>query len=89
MREDVDRLKGKVGEVRKQVSVRPKNRVEGGKNRNGVEQDILNNFKIKNKEGTGKQNEWIKVQGGSRKKVENPKDINVKNRFTILDQSNI
>ena len=89
MREDVDRLKGKVGEVRKQVSVRPKNRVEGGKNRNGVEQDILNNFKIKNKEGTGKQNEWIKVKGGSRKKVENPKDINVKNRFTILDQSNI
>ena len=80
---------GKVGEVRKQVSVRPKNRVEGGKNRNGVEQDILNNFKIKNKEGTGKQNEWIKVKGGSRKKVENPKDINVKNRFTILDQSNI
>ena len=52
MIEEVDRLKGKV-EVRKQVSVRPKNRIEGGRSRNGIEQVGLNNFRVRSEEGTG------------------------------------
>ena len=36
-------------------------------------------------EGTGKQGEWIKVKGGS-KKVASLKSIDVKNRFSVLDQ---
>ena len=38
LREEVDRLKGKVEEVRKEVSVRPKNRDEEGRSKNGIEQ---------------------------------------------------
>ena len=38
MREDVDRLKEKVEEVRKEVSDRPKNRVERGRSENRIEQ---------------------------------------------------
>ena len=38
MREEVERLKGA---VRKEVSVRPKNRVEGGRSGNEIEQDRL------------------------------------------------
>ena len=37
LREEVDRLKGKVEEVRKEVSVRPRNRIEGGRSGNGIE----------------------------------------------------
>ena len=33
-----------------------------------VEQVRLNDVRAKNKEGTGKQGEWIRVKGGSRKK---------------------
>ena len=32
-----------------------------------------------------KQGQWIKVKEGICKKVKNPKGINVKNRFSILD----
>ena len=45
LREEVDRLKGKVEEVRNEVSVRPKNRAEGGRSKNGIEQVILNNVR--------------------------------------------
>ena len=38
LREEVDRLKGEVEELRKEISVRPKIRTEGGKSRNGIEQ---------------------------------------------------
>ena len=37
-REEVDRLKGKVEVVRKEICVRPKSRAEGGRSRNGMEQ---------------------------------------------------
>ena len=86
MRDQVDRLKGKVEKVRKEVSVRSKNRVKGGRSGNGVKHDRLNNVKTKNKEGTGNRSEWIKIKGGSRKMVENPKCVDLKNRFNILDQ---
>ena len=36
LREEVDRLKGKV-EVKKEISVRPKSRAEGSRSRNGIE----------------------------------------------------
>ena len=42
MREEVDRLKGKIEEVRKEASVRPKNRTKGGSG-NSMEQVSLNN----------------------------------------------
>ena len=32
------------------------------------------------------QGEWTKVKGGRSKKVASPKGIDVKNRFTVLDQ---
>ena len=85
MIEEVDRLKGKV-EVRKQVSVRPKNRIEGGRSRNGIEQVGLNNFRVRSEEGTGKQGEWIKVKGGRSKRVQSLKRIDIKNMFSILNQ---
>ena len=75
MRDQVDRLKGKVEKVRKEVSVRPKNRVKGGRSGNWIKHDILNNVKTNSKEGTENQSEWIKIKGGSRKKLENPKGI--------------
>ena len=68
LREEVDNLKGKVEEIRKEVSVRPKNRVEGGRRGNGTKQIILNNTRTKSEERTGKQGEWIMVKGGSRKR---------------------
>ena len=42
LREEIDRLKGKV-EVRKEVNVRPKIRIEGGSSKNTIEQIGLNN----------------------------------------------
>ena len=57
MREEVDRLKGKVVEVRKKASVMPKNRSEGGRSGNGIEQVRLNNARARSEEGTGKQGE--------------------------------
>ena len=54
MREEVNRLKGKMEEVRKEISVRPKNIVEGGRSRKGIEQIRLNNVRNKSKGGTGK-----------------------------------
>ena len=44
LREEVDSLKGKT-EVKNEVSVRPKNRVEEGISGNGTEQFRLNNVK--------------------------------------------
>ena len=41
-------------EVRKEISVRPKNIVEGGRSRKGIEQIRLNNVRNKSKGGTGK-----------------------------------
>ena len=79
LRKEVDRLKRRVEEVRNNVG-------EGGRSGNGIEQVILNNVRTTSEEGTGKQGEWIKVKGGSSKKVENPKGIDVKNRFSTLDQ---
>ena len=42
LREEVDRLKGKVEEARKDISVRPKNRADGVRNRSRIEQVRLN-----------------------------------------------
>ena len=64
LREELDRLKGKVEEVRKEVNVRSKNRVEGGRSGNETEHVRLD----KSKEGAGKQDEWIQVKGENRKK---------------------
>ena len=38
-----------------------------------VQQNRLNNVRTKSKERTGKQSEWIKVKGESRKKVRKDK----------------
>ena len=46
----------------------------------------LNNVSVRSKEGTEKQGEWIKGKGGISKKEGSPKGINVRNRFSILDQ---
>ena len=54
MREEVNRLNGKVEELRKKVSVRPKNRIEEGRSENEIEQVRLNNVRSKSEEGTGK-----------------------------------
>ena len=40
---------------------------------------------VRSKEGTEKQDEWIKVKEGRSKKVESPKSIAVKNRFNVSD----
>ena len=69
MKEEVDRLKEKIEVVRKEVSVRPKNRVKWDRNGNGIEQIKLNNIRVRSDEGTGKQGEWIKVKGGRSKKI--------------------
>ena len=69
LREEADRLKGKVEELRKENSVRPKNWAEGGRRGNGIEQVRLNNVWAKSEEGTGKQGEWIKVKRGRSKPV--------------------
>ena len=61
MKEEVDRLKEKIEEVGNYVCVRPKNRVEGGRTRNGLEQDRLNNIRA-SEEGLGKEGELIKVK---------------------------
>ena len=47
MREEVDRLKGKMEEVVMEVSIRSKNRVEGGRNGNGIEQVRSNNVRVR------------------------------------------
>ena len=67
MREEVDSLKEKLEEVRKEVSVRPKNRDEGGRSGNGREHVRLNTVRTKSEGGTGNQGEWIIVKGGSKK----------------------
>ena len=54
LRDEVDRWKGKVEEIKEEVRVRPENRVEGGKNGNGIEQVRLKNIRAKSKEGIGK-----------------------------------
>ena len=66
LRDEVDRLKGKLEKVRKRkgISFMPKNRVEGGRSEFGIGQVILDNVRAKSKEGTGKQCEWIMVKGG-------------------------
>ena len=53
--EKIDRLKEKIEEVKKEVSVRTKNRAEGGRSENGIEQVGLNNFIARSEEGTRKQ----------------------------------
>ena len=53
LRKEADSLKRKV-EVRKKVSVRPKNRVEGGRSGNGTEQVKINNLTTKSEEGACK-----------------------------------
>ena len=78
-------VKGESRRSTKEVSVKLKNRVEGGKSGNGIEQVRLNNVRVRSEKGTGKQGEWIKVKGGRSKKI-SPKGIDVKNRFNILDQ---
>ena len=55
LKEEVDTLKGKIEEVRKEVRVRPKNRGEGGWSGNGIEQVGLNNVRARSEEGTGNQ----------------------------------
>ena len=62
LREEVDKIKVKVEEVRKQVSVKSKNRTEGGRSWNRLEQVIFNNVRARTEEGPGKQGEWIKVR---------------------------
>ena len=69
MREEVDKLKGKVKEVRNEVSVTPKNKVEGGRSKNGIEQVRLSNVRGRSEEGPGRQEEWAKVRGGGSKRV--------------------
>ena len=75
LREEVGRLKGKV-EVRKEVSIRPKNRAEGGRSKNGIEQVRLSNVRGRSEEEPG---------GGS-KRMENPIGVAIKNRFSILER---
>ena len=79
-------IKGKVEEVKKEVIVRPKTRVEGSRSRNRIEQVGLNNDRVRSEEGRMKKGEWTKVKGGKSKKVESLKCINVKNMFSVLDQ---
>ena len=55
LREFIDRLKGKAEEVRKEISVRPRNRAEGGRSGNGIDQIRLNNVRVRSEKGTGKQ----------------------------------
>ena len=43
-------------------------RVEGGRSKDGIEQFRLNNVRVRIEEGTGKQGEWIKVNGGRSKR---------------------
>ena len=52
LREEVDRLKEKVEEVRKEVSVRPKNRGVGCTSENGIGQARLNNVRARSEQGT-------------------------------------
>ena len=63
MRNVIERLKGKVVEVRKVVSFRPKDRNEGGRRGNRIEQVRLNNLAVRSEERKGKQCEWITVKG--------------------------
>ena len=51
MREELDILEGKVEEVKKEVSIRPKNRIEGGRSRNRIEQVGLSNDRGGNEDG--------------------------------------
>ena len=85
LKEEVDRLKGKVEEVRKEVSIRQKNRTEEGRSRNRIVQVRLNNDRVRSEDGRRMQGEWTKVKEGRSKKVASPKGIDVKNRFSILD----
>ena len=57
MREEVDRFKGKV-EVRKEVSVRPKERIERGISENRIEQVRLTNDRIRREDGGRMQGKW-------------------------------
>ena len=43
----------------KEVSVRPRNKVEGGRDENEIEQARLNNVKVRSEQGSVKQGEWI------------------------------
>ena len=72
-------------ELRNEVSVRPKNRAEGGRSKNGIEQVTLNNVRGRSEEGPGRQEEWVIVRGGVSKRVENPIGVDIKNRFSILE----
>ena len=72
LREEVDRLKGKVEEVRIEISVRPKNKAEEVEVGFLIGQIRLNNVRTRSEEGTGKQCEWIKVKAGRSKKVVSP-----------------
>ena len=75
-----DRLKEKIEEERKEVSVRPKNKDEGGRIKNSIEQVRLNNVGARSEEGSRKQVERIKV------KVESPENVELKSRVNILRQ---
>ena len=67
MREEIDKLKGKVEEVVKEFSVRPKNMVEEGRSGNGIEWIRLIMLEL-SEEGKRK-GEWIKVKERGSKKV--------------------
>ena len=42
---EIDRLKGKQRKLSKEISVKPKNRTDGSRSKNGTEQVILKNVK--------------------------------------------
>ena len=53
---------------------------KGGRSRNGIERARLSNVR-----GTRKAGEWVKVRRGGSKRVENPIGVDIKNRFSILE----
>ena len=77
LRKEVDRLKGKVEEVRKEVDVRPKIRIELCSSRNRIEQVGLINDRVRSEDGREMQGEWTKVKGRRSKKFLSPEGIDV------------
>ena len=62
LREEVDMLKEKLEEVRKEVIARAKNKVEGGRNGSWIEHIRLNKVRSRREEGLGRQGEWVKLR---------------------------
>ena len=77
MKDEVDKLKGKVEVVRKGISVRP-SRTERGRSRNGIEQVRWSNVRGRSEDGPGRQGEWVKGRGGRSKRVENTIGVDIK-----------